>query len=186
MLFRSDLPASRALRHAARGVAFAAKDALAKAKEEQQLFEATRAKVPADFAMGQNPMSSINEIAAHLLAGEILYREKQEDAGIAELRKAVEAEDRLKYDEPPDWILPTRHALGAALTQSKKYKEAEAVFREDLRRIPGNGWSLFGLGRALRLQGNNAEADKVDGQFKEVWSKADLQLQSACMCQSGR
>ncbi|MBS1153519.1 MAG: Tetratricopeptide repeat protein, partial [Myxococcaceae bacterium] len=181
-----DLPASRALRHAARGVAFAARADVASARHEQQQFEQARARVPADFVRGQNPVSSLNEIASHLLAGEILYRDHQEEAGLAELRKAVEAEDLLRYDEPPDWIQPTRHALGAALTQSRKYQEAEAVFREDLRRTPRNGWALFGLARALRLQGKNAEAQKVEQQFGEVWSKADVQLQSACLSQAGR
>jgi tetratricopeptide (TPR) repeat protein len=163
-----------------------AKDQLPQAREEQKMFEAARTKVPTDRVMGQNPVAMLNEIASHLLAGEILYREKKEAAAFDELRKAVEAEDRLRYNEPPDWVQPTRHALGAALTRSKKYKEAEAVFREDLRRVPGNGWALFGLARALRMQGKHAEAERFDQQFKAVWSKADVQLESACMCQAGR
>ena len=39
----------------------------------------------------------------------------------------------VRYDEPPDWILPVRHALGATLLQSKKPAEAaevEARFKE--------------------------------------------------------
>ena len=91
----------------------------------------------------------------------------------------------VRYDEPPDWILPVRHALGATLLQSKKPAEAEAVFREDLRRLPDNGWSLFGLGRSLRLQGKEGEAAEVEARFKEIWAGADIELTSSCFCQPG-
>ena len=81
------------------------------------------------------------------LDGEILYRAGKQDAGFERLREAVRHEDALRYDEPPDWIQPVRHALGAALLQSGRFTEAETVFRADLEKLPGNGWSLFGLGR---------------------------------------
>ncbi len=183
--FGEDLPASRALRHAARSIAFAAKGDVPSARQAQQAFEAARKLVPHEHVMGLNPMSALNDLVSHLVEGELLYREKKQDLGLAELRRAVELEDRLRYSEPPDWIQPTRHALGAALTQSKKYPEAEAVFREDLRRQPNNGWALFGLARALKLQGKAAEAAKMEKQFNEVWKHADLKLNSACLCQPG-
>ena len=59
------------------------------------------------------------------------------------------------------------------------------MYRADLAKLPGNGWSLFGLGRALRLQGKTAEAEKVDAQFKEAWSTADVTLHASCFCQPG-
>ena len=181
--FPADLPASRALRHAARGIAWAAKGDVAAARAEQALFAAARGRVPASFMMGQNPVSSVLEIAAHLLDGEIRYRAGSADAAFAELRLAVKAEDSLAYDEPPAWVQPVRHALGAALTQSGRYREAEAVFREDLEKHPGNGWSLFGLARALRLQGKPAA--ELEARFSRAWDGADVKLRSACFCQQG-
>ncbi|MGB5038557.1 MAG: hypothetical protein WBQ66_18255, partial [Blastocatellia bacterium] len=65
------------------------------------------------------------------------------------------------------------------------FAEAEAVFREDLRRLPENGWGLFGLERALRLQKKNAEADAVKKRFEVVWRKADIKINSACLCLKG-
>ncbi len=183
--FSDTLPASRALRHAARGVAFAAKGDLAQAREEQRAFEAARAQVPPSFAMGQNPVSNVLAVAGHLLAGELLYRGGRQRAGIAELRRAVAAEDSLRYDEPPAWVQPVRHALGAALAQSGRQAEAEAVFREDLRRAPANGWALIGLSRALRQQGKKAQAAAVEQQFRKAWEQADVQLHSACFCLQG-
>jgi hypothetical protein len=52
-----------------------------------------------------------------MLAGEILVRNGKLDEGLSELSVAVNAEDALRYDEPPGWILPVRHSLGANLMQ---------------------------------------------------------------------
>ena len=56
-----------------------------------------------------------------------------------------------RYSEPPDWILPARHSLGAALMQERRFAEAEQVYRDDLARLPENGWSLFGLAQSPPL-----------------------------------
>jgi hypothetical protein len=53
---------------------------------------------------------------------------------------------------------------------------AEAVYREDLRRIPRNGWSLYGLGRSLAAQGRSAEAAAVETGFQHAWARADIEL----------
>jgi hypothetical protein len=39
-----------------------------------------------------------------MLAGEILVRDGKLDEGLSELSVAVNAEDALRYDEPPGWI----------------------------------------------------------------------------------
>jgi Flp pilus assembly protein TadD len=89
------------------------------------------------------------------------------------------------YSEPPDWIQPVRHPLGASLLQAGRHAEAEAVFREDLEKLPGNGWALFGMGRALRLQGKDAEAARFEARFAEAWQGADVKIASPCFCQKG-
>jgi tetratricopeptide (TPR) repeat protein len=180
-----DLPATRAFWHLARGVAFAAKRDVPHALEEQTAYGSAAAKVPAKASMGNNPVAAVLAVGERLLAGELLYAQHQEAKAFEALRRGVELEDALRYDEPPDWMQPVRHALGAALMQSKKFAEAEQVFREDLAHTPRNGWSLFGLGQALRLQGKKAEAATVEKDFAQVWSKADVTLHSACLCQPG-
>jgi len=179
------LPLSTALRHYARGVAYAAEAKVEEARAEQAAFKEARAAVAEGAFFGNNDAHDVLDVAAALLDGEILYRAGDHEGGFAALREAVRLEDALRYDEPPDWIQPVRHALGAALMQSERYAEAEQVFREDLARWPGNGWSLFGLGRSLRLQGNDAEAEKYEAEFAEAWKNADVQIKSACFCQSG-
>lgn len=94
-------------------------------------------------------------------------------------------EDGLRYDEPPDWMEPVRHTLGAVLLRAGRHAEAEAVYREDLARYPENGWSLFGLGRALHLQDKHDEAAGIEARYRKVWARGDVTLASTCYCQPG-
>ncbi|WP_425493471.1 tetratricopeptide repeat protein [Marilutibacter chinensis] len=52
--------------------------------------------------------------------------------------------------------------------------EAEKVYREELRRNPGNGWSLHGLARSLEAQGKSREARQADAEFETAWANADM------------
>ena len=104
-----------------------------------------------DGAEGKTALS----IAVHALSGEIATRRGDLDAGINHFREAAKIEDAGLYFEPPKWYYPIRHSLGAALLKAGQHAEAEKVYREDLRRFPENGWSLFGLAQALRAQGKN-------------------------------
>jgi tetratricopeptide (TPR) repeat protein len=141
-----------------------------------------------DATFGNNPCKTILGLAAQMLEGEILVREGKLDEGLAALRAAVKAEDALRYDEPPGWLIPVRHALGVFLMKAGRFAEAEQVYRDDLARLPENGWSLYGLAQSLRAQSKD-EAAEVEARFQKVWAKADLKISSSCMCQvlnSGR
>jgi tetratricopeptide (TPR) repeat protein len=113
---------------------------------------------------------------------EIEFRRGNMDESVVALRRAIEIEDALLYMEPPEWAQPVRHTLGAVLLSAGRYAEAEQVYREDLADWPGNGWSLYGLSRALHLQEKGAEALEVDARFREAWSRADIQIGSSCLC----
>lgn len=175
-------PLARALWRFARGVSLAALGRTKEAREEQKKFEEARAKVPKDATFGNNSSAELLAVAEKHLEGEILYREGKEAESFTTLREAVKREDALRYNEPPDWIQPTRHTLGAALLRSGRNAEAEEVYKEDLKRWPNNGWSLFGLSKSLTLQGKKPEAAVADAKFKEVWKNADLPITSSCLC----
>ena len=179
------LPLTRALRHYARGVAYAAQGRLEEARAEQAAFERARPQVAEEATFGNNPSRDLLGVAEAVLDGEILVRGGRTDEGLARLREAVAREDALRYDEPPDWIQPVRHALGAALLAAGRPAEAEQVFRADLAKLPGNGWSLFGMGRALRLQGRSEEAERWEAEFRAAWAEADVKIDSPCFCQKG-
>ncbi|KAB2968390.1 MAG: hypothetical protein F9K18_02905 [Thermoanaerobaculia bacterium] len=179
------LPLTRALRHYARGVAYAAQGKLDEARAEQADFERARARVAEEATFGNNPSHALLGVAEALLDGEILVRGGHAERGLERLREAVRREDALRYDEPPDWIQPVRHALGAALLANGRHAEAEEVFRADLARLPGNGWALFGMGRALRLQGKDREAERYEAEFRAAWAEADVEIDSPCFCQRG-
>jgi tetratricopeptide (TPR) repeat protein len=179
---REEFPVSTALWHYARGVAFAAKGQVDLAKGEQAEFRKAVKSIPPTAVIGKNLAVQVFGVAEKMLDGEILYREGKVDEGIAALRDSAKREDRLRYIEPPDWIQPVRHALGAALLESGRFADAEQVYRDDLARYPQNGWALYGLSRALKQQGKQAEALAVKLQFDKAWEHADIKLTSSCFC----
>jgi tetratricopeptide (TPR) repeat protein len=179
---RDEFPVSNALWHYARGVAFAAKGQVEPAKVEQEEFRKAVKHIPPTTVVGKNLAVSLFGVAEKMLDGEILYREGKVDEAIAALRESAKREDNLRYIEPPDWIQPVRHALGAALLESGRAAEAEQVYRDDLAHYPNNGWSLFGLARALKEQGKQAEALAIKQQFDKAWEHADVKLASSCFC----
>jgi tetratricopeptide (TPR) repeat protein len=169
----------KGVRHYVRGVAFAATGRLDQASRELEGLKA----ILSDKALDQTPASfsnnsarSILSIAPEVLAGELAVRRGDFNQAIAHLESGVRLEDALVYIEPPDWYLPVRQLLGAALLQAGRSKEAEIVYWEDLKRYPHNGWSLFGLGQSLRAQGKDEQAANVEQRFQKAWSQADVKL----------
>jgi tetratricopeptide (TPR) repeat protein len=123
-----------------------------------------------------NTAAAILAVAPEALAGELAAARKDYEGAIAHLEHAVRLEDSLVYTEPFEWNYPPRQELGAVLLAAGQAREAETVYWEDLRRNRENGWSLFGLGQALRAQGRQDEAAGVDARFKKAWAKADVAL----------
>jgi tetratricopeptide (TPR) repeat protein len=176
-------PISNAIRMGDRAIAYAAKGELELAERERQEFAKLYLAIPETQKAGLDNARELLSVERHLVAGEVLVRRKETvDAGLAELTQAVEAQDHLHYSEPPQWIIPARHSLGAALVRVGKYAQAEAVYREDLRRNPRNGWSLAGLARACRGQGKRRQAEKAQEAFQIAWKDADVKITTSCLC----
>jgi tetratricopeptide (TPR) repeat protein len=180
------LPIARTLRHCARAIAYAAKKDVANARAERDAFLKAREGVAKEAKFGNNTAADLLAVAEKLLAGEILYREGKVEEGLAALREGVRLEDALRYSEPPDWIHPLRHVLGATLLAEGRAADAEQVYRDDLKKLPDNGWSLFGLARSLRLQKKEDEAQRIEARFQKAWADADIKISSSCFCQPGR
>jgi tetratricopeptide (TPR) repeat protein len=177
---------ARALWHFTRGVAFTALGRLEEARKEQVALAAAAGSMPADSAMGNNSATAVLAIATRMLDGELAAKEQRYDTATAVLREAVTLEDQLIYDEPPGWIQPVRHTLGAVLLKAGRAAEAEAVYREDLRINRENGWALLGLRDALKQEGKSTEASRIDARLHRAWSDADVSPAMSCYCQSPR
>jgi tetratricopeptide (TPR) repeat protein len=175
---------TRAFHHAARAIAYAAKGDTVNARKAQSVFVERAKLVPKEDFVSNNSCEALFAVAIPMVEGEILIAEGKIDRGIEQLRAAIQKEDALKYDEPPGWLIPVRHSLGAVLMKQQRFAEAEQVYRDDLARLPENGWSLLGLAESLRKQKKNAdEVAQTQAKFKKVWAKADLTITTSCLCQ---
>jgi len=164
----------------AQGMAQVAKGQLDAAKKDHAELVKLGAAMAPDLTAGLNPAKDVNAVAAKILEARIAQAEKKQEA-LALWAAAVALEDALAYSEPADWFYPSRHYEGAALLAAGKPKEAEAVYREDLRRNPANGWALFGLMQSLEAQKKAEQAAAVRKQFQTAWQHADVKLASSVL-----
>ena len=118
-------------------------------------------------------------LADNVLAGEIAARTGRTDVAVQHLLAAVAEQDGHWFTEPPVWYFPVRQSLGAALLSGGRPVEAEAVYRDDLKRNPDNGWSLFGLAQSLRAQGKMEDAAATEARFRKAWTLADVTLSAS-------
>jgi tetratricopeptide (TPR) repeat protein len=178
-------PLARAMWRCARGIAYAAKSEVDSARAEQAAFNEAVKMVPKEAFFGNNAAHDILTVARHMLSGEILFRSGERAKGIVQLREAVRREDMLRYDEPPNWILPVRHALGAALLQVGRHADALEVYQADLKKLPGNVWSLLGTAQAYEKLGRRKDAESARARHAAAIRDADLRINSSCMCLPG-
>ncbi len=176
-------PYPLAIWHYARGTAFARTGRIADARRELEAVN----RYESDAALARerikniNPARTLVRIAHTTLAADIAAAEGRSGDSIALLEQATALEDSLAYDEPHLWLAPTRHALGAALVAARRAADAERVYRDDLARYPGNGWSLAGLAQAQRLRGDIDGARATERAYQAAWQRADVALSGSRM-----
>ena len=174
---------SRAVRAYARSIACSALGRTEQARAEMAEFERRAAEVPQDWFIIQNKVTDVLPIARDMIEGELLFREGRREQAFARLREGIAAEDKLVYDEPPGWMLPVRHALGALMMADGRYAECETVYREDLAKNRENIWALTGLREALEAQGKSAEAQQIAARLETALADATLRPTSSCLCE---
>lgn len=162
----------------ARGMAFLSLGEMEKAKKELYSLE-TLAK---DESLKEitiwdiNTVSVLVQIARNVLKAEILAKEFKYSESISLLREAIEIEDGLNYNEPPDWFFSVRHHLGAIQIEAGLYNDAVSTYKEDLLRLPKNGWALHGLKLAYENLNNQDMVKEVELLRKQSWENADIVL----------
>jgi tetratricopeptide (TPR) repeat protein len=177
----NDLIYPRAVLHYAKGMAYLGKKIVAKAENElSQLKELAKDSVLKEITIWDiNSAHDIVQIAINVLTAEIYRSKKDYEKAIIAFRQAIAIEDKLNYDEPPDWFFSVRHNLGSALLQAGNYVEAEKIYLQDLNTWKENGWALNGLYQALQKQGRSAEAKRVKSRFDKAWQYADFDITSS-------
>ncbi len=173
---------SRAERHFARSVAFSALGQTEQARREIELLDEVAKNLTDEWKMGNNSAQEVLAIARLMAEGELAFRQGETEQAFALLRKAVSLEEALSYDEPPGWMQPVRHALGALLLADGRAAEAEGVYRADLVRHPNNAWSLLGLQQSLEQQGKLQESQALNAQVQQAWARADVMPVASCYC----
>lgn len=175
----------------AKGVAHSVLGQIEKAEQARADFRAACARVPKSRRLHNNTMLDLLAIGEEMLTGELEYRRGNFDLAFAHLRRAVELDDSLPYDEPWGWMQPTRHALGALLLEQGHLAEAEAVYRADLgfdgktNRAcwhPENVWSLHGLHECLVRRGETVEAPLIKARLDLASARTEFPVRASCLC----
>jgi tetratricopeptide (TPR) repeat protein len=179
----------------ARTVALASTGEVDAAGAEREAFIAARERVPGTRMLFNNTCLDILAVAEAMMTGELEYRRGNHEEAFAQLRRAVELDDGLPYDEPWGWMQPTRHALGALLMEQGRFDEAEATYRADLgldgtlRRAcqhPDNVWSLHGLYECLARRGETVEAPLIKQRLDLALARTDVPVKASCFCRLER
>lgn len=184
MLFRAATTKfAKALAHAALGN-------IPEAKREANNFDSLRGDPDASHRiLHNNSVENLLAVDAVMVRGEIAYREEKYEEAFDLLRKAVDMQDSLLYDEPWGKMQPIRHALGGLLLEQNHLDEAETVFRKDLKYHPRNPWALVGLINTLKKKEGNCcstsqEVQELQEQLQtqRQSSMADFEVRVACAC----
>ena len=175
----------------AKTVAHSALGNIEEAEAHREAFLAAAAEVPDSRRVHNNTVVDLLEVGEAMLEGELEYRKGNHEVAFDHLRRAVEIEDNLLYDEPWGWMQPTRHALGALLLEQGQLEEAEAVYRADLglddtlsraSQHPNNLWSLHGLHECLVQRGDTVAAGLIKQQLDVAMARSEVPVKASCFC----
>jgi len=197
-IIAQDLPADRTLYCSttammlyAQTVAHSALGHIAEAEKTRAAFMEAKQRVPESRRVHNNTVRDLLEIAQAMLDGELEYRRGNHEVAFTHLRRSVELDDALPYDEPWGWMQPTRHALGALLLEQGRVAEAEAVYRSDLG-LDGklsracqhldNLWSLHGLHECLTRRGEAVEAALIKQRLDLSMARSEVPVKASCFC----
>lgn len=173
-----ELDYPRAVLHYARGMALLGKGRLDSARNELRELSnlASKESLRQVTIWDINTVYDLVQIAERVLRAEIAGAEGNYQQGIELLKEGIAIEDNLNYNEPPDWFFSVRHNLGSMQIEAGQYQDAIATYREDLERLPKNGWALKGLAVAYSRLGDYKSSEETEQMFLSAWKTADISL----------
>lgn len=182
-----------ALIHYAKGISLANLGRHDEAPAAMADFTAAYDKVPDTRMLFNNTARDVLAVGEAMMKGEIAFKAGRQSEALGHLRRAVELDDNLEYEEPWSWPQPTRHALGALLLETGEYHEAEAVYRADLgldgqlprpSQHPRNVWALHGLHECLMRRGEQVDLPHIRQLLDQAVARADIPIQASCLCRA--
>lgn len=165
------IPYVQAMRHYARGIAFAAKGDAPAAEAEASAIAALERI--ADFSALKDagiPALDVLKLARTVVEGRIAQSRDDTKLAIAHFEEAADLQGGLPYkEEPPYWYYPVRQTLAATLVHAGRLDEAEDQFRRALERAPNNGWSYYGLFELYKARRNADAAREAEAKLAKTW-----------------
>lgn len=158
--------------HYAQGIAWTHTGNLKNAENASTALHKIIQQGPTDNNLQKNGITLL-KIADLILKATIANSKHNEQAMFSYLAQADKLQQNMGYHEPPDWYFPVKEALGDAYLKWHHPQQAMAMYKEDLKQYPKNGWALFGLMQSLHQLGKQQEADQIDQEFKHAWRHAD-------------
>ena len=149
-------------------------DFKAASAEYQQLAKIKKNADLSSLDVQDYPATLLLQIADELVQAEIFLTQKNYAKAITAYKTAVLLQEQLPYMEPPFWYYPAQLSLGKALIEAGEYSQAEAVYRDNLKKYPKNGWALFGLKQSMQMQGKDYGG--IQKEFDQAWQYADVSL----------
>jgi tetratricopeptide (TPR) repeat protein len=191
-------PSTIAMTRYARAIALAVLNRISEAETARDEFHTARKLVPYS-RLNSLPSRDVEVllVASKMIDGELEYRKGNHELAFKTLREAVKLEDELPYADPPAWLQPTRHALGALLLEQDRVEEAEVVYREDLGMVShdesgeslprrkarlNNVWGLHGLYESLTRLGKTRKASLIKVTKDIAVAAADVEILASCLC----
>ena len=165
--------------HVIRAIAHARLGQRPQAAQERDNFQRLIRDLAPDTTYRQNPAARVVDVFSAIVDARLRAADGDSAAAIRHWERAVQAQDRLEYHEPPPVYYPVRESLGAACYLARQLPQAEAAFRDDLARNPGNPRSLFGLWQTQVALGRSAEAAATKRRFDAAWAGSDTTLSLA-------
>ena len=179
----TELDYPQAIYHYARGMAYMGKDKIDSAKAELKSLRriAANQKLKEITIWDINSVYDLVQIAEKVLSAEVSLRDENHLRSLTPLKEAIDIEDSLNYNEPPDWFFSVRHYLGAAQLEHGLYKDAVKTYKEDLQKLPKNGWALKGLTLAYSKLKDSSKLTASNERFREAWATADVELNASVL-----
>lgn len=165
----NDLIYPRGVWHYARGMAHVGQGNLETARQELENLKTIAAHdtLKEVTIWDINTTQELMQIASRVLEGELFARKSNFNKAIDLLQKAVEIENQLTYNEPPDWFFPVRHNLGSILLEAGRPADAEKVYRQDLANSRIMDGRYTDYGRAWMLRAKKVRLKRQSGDLKQ-------------------